>query len=160
MIVCSKSCVGWVGATSYLSKESYFVLLTYNYMKENILRIDIAKPLEVAFAFAITPPNSKLWIPGVIDEETNEWPVQPGTVYRLKNTNGDWSEVIVKQIEQNKMVEWEIADGTYYCRYDFKRLSPTSCRLNYREWVTEGVIESPFTQETLDRLKAAIENSD
>ncbi len=65
-------------------------------MKENILSIDITKPLAVAFAFAVTPPNSKLWIPGIIDEETNEWPVRPGTIYRLKNADGNWSEVVVK----------------------------------------------------------------
>jgi hypothetical protein len=129
-------------------------------MKENVLSIEIAKPLEIAFTFAITPPNSKLWIPGIIDEETSEWPVRPGTIYRLKNTQGEWSEVIVKQIEQNKMVKWEIAEGTYYCKYDFERLSPRSCRLNYREWVTEGTIQNPFSQETLEGLKRAIEDLD
>jgi len=77
-------------------------------MKENTLSIEIAKPLEYAFAFAITPPNSKLWIPGIIDEETSEWPVRPGTVYKLKNADGHWSEVVVKQIKTNTMIKWEI----------------------------------------------------
>lgn len=127
-------------------------------MKENTLTIEISKPLEVAYAFAITPPNSKLWIPGIIDEETSEWPTRPGTVYRLKNAEGEWSEVVVKQIKKNKMVEWEIAEDTYSCRYDFKSLSSTSCQLTYREWVIEGTIENPFPQKVLDGLKQAIES--
>lgn len=126
-------------------------------MQENLLSIDIAKPLKAVFAFAITPPNSKLWIPGVIDEQTSEWPVVSGTVYRLKNTDGEWSEVTVKRIESNKLVEWEIAEGAYHCRYDFEALSPTACRLKYHEWVTEGTLEAPFTQQVLDGFKAAIE---
>ncbi len=51
------------------------------------------------------------------------------------------------------MVEWEIAQGTYYCRYDFEAPSPSTCRLEYREWVTQGIIKDPFTQHTLDRLR-------
>ena len=128
-------------------------------MKENQLSIEIDKPVGVAFAFAITPPNSKLWIPGVIDEKTSEWPIRPGTIYRLKNADGKWSEVVVKRTKKNKLVEWEISQGTYFCRYDFQIISSTSCRLDYKEWVTEGIIETPFTQEILDRLKRAIENS-
>lgn len=129
------------------------------FMKESVLSININKPIEAAFTFAITPPNSTLWIPGITEEETSEWPVRVGTVYRLKDADGKWSEVSVKQIEKNEMIEWEIRGGTYYCRYDFKSLSRTSCRLDYREWVTQGVIDNPFTQEILNKLKSATERS-
>ena len=102
-------------------------------MKENTLTIHISKPASVAFTFAITPPNSTLWIPGVVEEKTSEWPVQIGTIYRLKNNKGEWSEVTVEQIKKNRIVEWVTNDRNFHCTYSFTLVSPASCALEYRE---------------------------
>jgi hypothetical protein len=128
-------------------------------MQENVLTVHINKPVNIAFIFAITPPNSTLWIPGIVEEKTSEWPVQVGTSYKLKNNAGEWSEVIVEQIKQNRIVEWVTNNRNFHCKYSFKMVSPTSSELEYREWVNQGTLEEPFTQEILDGLKAAIENA-
>lgn len=128
-------------------------------MRENTISITIDKPVDFAFAFAITPPNSTLWIPNIVEEKTSEWPVQVGTIYRLKNDAGKWSEVIVEQIKKNTTVVWATIDRSFHCRYSFEAVSPISCRLEYHEWVNEGVLKEPFTQTILDGLKLAIENS-
>lgn len=125
-------------------------------MKENVLQIEIRKPVEVAFAFAVTPPNSKRWIPGVIDEKTNEWPVKKGTIYTLIHNDGRSSTVVVRDVEVDSFIEWTIKDH-YFCRYEFEVLGSDLCQLTYREYVTRGEIEHPFDRQTLQALKIAIE---
>ena len=52
-------------------------------MKRSRLVIKINKSTNEVFKFTTTPPNSAKWIPGVIHEETNEWPIKIGTIYKL-----------------------------------------------------------------------------
>ena len=91
-------------------------------MKSNKLRIRIKKPVDQVFKFTITPPNSTLWIKSVIKEETNQWPVQVGTVYKLYDKNGKCFEVVATVLKENDMVEWVSKDHVYHCRYSFKSL--------------------------------------
>lgn len=127
-------------------------------MQKNILSIHIYKPIAEVFLFSITPPNSALWIPGVVKEETSNWPVGIGTVYRLQNEKGEWSDVTVVAIKENEFVEWISHDTGYHCRYEFKLLDNVSTELTYLEWVGDGEIIAPFTQEILEKLKNVLEN--
>jgi len=74
-------------------------------MKSNRIIILINKPISKVFKFTVTPPNSTLQIDGVVKEEVNEWPVQIGTVYKLTNKNSDISNVIVRHIKKDELVE-------------------------------------------------------
>ncbi len=99
-------------------------------MQDNKLVIEIHAPVETAFNFAITPPNSTYWIPGITREETNELPVRIGTIYRLQNTDGKWSEVI---INENSYVEWTTIDQNFHCEYIFTPKNKNTCQLEYHE---------------------------
>ena len=126
-------------------------------MKENNLTIQINKPLHDVFLFCITPPNSTKWIPGVIHEETNEWPVKVGTVYLLSNNKNETSRVIVSQIINEEMVEWVSEDKNYHCKYTFKSFEQNITELQYNECVDKGDINRPFSIEILDKLKEVLE---
>lgn len=109
-------------------------------MKVNKLSIRINKFLQEVFQFTITPPNSTYWINDIIEEKTNEWPIKVGTIYRLKNKNGDCTEVSVVAFEDNDMVEWESKDKNYHCRYSFRSINNNATILEYLEWVDKGEI--------------------
>ena len=126
-------------------------------MDKNKLSIKINCPLEKVFEFTTTPPNSSLWIPGVVGEETSEWPIKVGTVYRLTDNLGNISNVAVNRLEKNKLVEWVSENKNYYCRYVFKKVADQVSILEYFEWVTNGEIENPFDQKVLERLKTVLE---
>lgn len=127
-------------------------------MKKNRLTIQIHRPARDLFTFTTTPPNSTLWIPSVVKEETSEWPVGLGTVYRLQDEKGEISEVTITAIKENERVEWVSKDKTYHCRYLFKPLDKNSTEFEYIEWVDKGDIKDPFTIEILEKLKSAIES--
>jgi len=126
-------------------------------MKKNRLTITINNLLHTVYLFCITPPNSTKWIPGIAGEETNEWPIKIGTVYKLTNQKGDISNVSVTNIIHNEIVEWVSEDRNYHCRYTFKSLTPTISELQYDEWVDRGEIEEPFTIDILQKLKEVLE---
>lgn len=127
-------------------------------MKEQTLSITINKPVKDVFTFAITPPNSTRWIPGIIIEETSEWPIRVGTVYRLKNEQDEWSEVTVSAIKENEIIEWVSSDNIYHCRYTLKDRGGGTTELIYEEWVDRGELTSPFSVETLNNFKYEVES--
>lgn len=126
-------------------------------MLDNKLTIKINKPIAEVFGFTITPPNSTRWIPSIISEETNEWPIKSGTVYKLQNKNGEYFEIIVATVEENEMVEWVAKDRRYHCRYIYKSLGKNITELEYYEWVDRGELNEPFTIEILEKLKEILE---
>lgn len=126
-------------------------------MKNNKLTIRINKSVQEVFKFTTTPPNSTRWIKGVVGEKTNEWPVKAGTIYKLKNKAGGYSEVIVTAIQENELVEWISKDENYHCRYTFKPIDKNTTDLEYYEWTDKGNLEEPFTLKTLKKLKSVLE---
>jgi hypothetical protein len=127
-------------------------------MRENKLTIQINKPIHEVFKFTITPPNSTLWIPSVVKEETNEWPIRIGTIYKLQNNKSERSEVIVANLKENEFIEWISKDKNYHCRYTFKIIDKDISELEYAEWVDRGQIDEPFTLEVLEKLKLVLED--
>lgn len=123
-------------------------------MNENTLVITINKPLAEVFAFCVTPPKAKLWVPGFIDEKTNEWPVKVGTVYtEYKNDNTSFN-IIVSDYKENAYIEWKTEDGSYHVRYTFTSIDPNTTQLTYRE---TGDVDEPFSQDVLENLKHVVE---
>lgn len=125
-------------------------------MNDNKLTVIINKPLAEVFAFCITPPKAKLWVPGVIDETTNEWPAKVGTVYTEHKSNNTSFNIIVTDYKENNYVEWKTEDGNYHVRYMF---IPVEQNITQLEYVETGDVEKPFTQEVLEKLKQALENT-
>jgi hypothetical protein len=127
-------------------------------MKNNELTININKPINIVFNFTITPPNSTLWIPNVIKEKTNEWPISVGTIYSLINNKNEQSDVIVVRLKNNELVEWISRDQNYHCRYTFKSIDKNITKLEYYEWMDNGNLNEPFILETLKKLKSVLES--
>lgn len=128
-------------------------------LKKNKLIVTIAKPVSDVFTFLLDPTKSPLWVEGFVEETTSEWPVREGTVYRNLNKEGEWSEYVITSIEANKAFILRAMDGNYHVRYTLKPLSDTETELEYYEWVIRGVLEQPFSQTILEKLKGVLERS-
>lgn len=126
-------------------------------MRDNRLVIQIHKPSADVFAYYTNPKNTPLWWDAVTVEETSEWPIKIGTIYRSQNKSGNWSEFIVTDLKENEIFELTSKDGTYHVRYTHKPIDENSMELEYYEWMNGGELENPYTLETLGKLKAAIE---
>jgi hypothetical protein len=126
-------------------------------MKENKLAITIDKPVAEVFAFGINPINTPAWIDSIVQEEIDGLPIRVGTIYRNKNPEGIWNEYKVSQFEKNTLFELTSLNSSYKVKYTFKAISDTETELEYLEWMEEAELESPFTLESLSKLKEIIE---
>jgi len=125
-------------------------------MNENTLTITINKPLVEVFAFCITPPKAKFWVPDISNETTNEWPAKVGTIYTEHKSDNTSFNIIVEDYEENQFIEWKTEDGKYHVRYTFTPIDQNTTQLIY---VETGDVDQPFTQEVLEKLKQVIEKA-
>lgn len=129
-------------------------------MKDNKLTVIIHQPIQIVFEFTTNPHNTPKWIDSVKVEETNEWPPRVGTIYRNRSDGGPWSVYQVTKYEKNKEFELVKEDqSTYHVNYTYFTVADGATKLIYHEWVTNGEIEGPFTQDVLDKLKLVIEKN-
>lgn len=131
-------------------------------MKDLKLAIEINKPVEEVFAFTINPKNTPKYVGSIIVEETNEWPVKLGTIYRNQRKNGEWSEYEMTTFDPNKTFVMSQKNDSFNVGYVF---TPTDKRdatkLEYRVWKDEGELPETLTVDVLqgiiDKLKRVVE---
>jgi hypothetical protein len=61
------------------------------------------------------------------------------------------------RLEENRVFELLSENKNYHVRYTYTLISETRSRLEYYEWVDEGILEKPFSQEILNNLKKVTE---
>ena len=128
-------------------------------MKNLRLKITIDKPVSEVFEFTTNPKNTSLWVNTIIKEETNEWPIKNGTIYRNTGDGVTWSKYLISGFEKDKSLTFNQIDGDYHVEYNFNELSSNKTEVEYFEWIDNGQLTTPFTIEELTKLKTAIENN-
>jgi hypothetical protein len=91
-------------------------------------------------------------------EEASDFPPKVGTIYRNKAIDGQWSNYVVSDVDTNKIFELRAADGNYHVRYTYAEKDGKTT-LTYFEWVNQGELDEPFTQNVLEKLKQVIETN-
>jgi uncharacterized protein YndB with AHSA1/START domain len=133
-------------------------------MKHNEFVIEINKPVDEVFRFLLDPQNTPKWIDSVLKEETNEWPTKLGSLYRnaIKDPEVDGGVILneyeITIFKQDQMLEFSLKNSKYHVKYSFKTI-PNGTELIYTEWVDDGEIEDPFTNDTMQKLKSIIEGT-
>jgi len=128
-------------------------------MKDKRILITINKTPKQIYEYYINPKNTPLWIDSIVQEETNEWPIRIGTIYRNQSKQGSWMEYVVTKLQPNEVFELRSKDGNYHVRYTHKVIDEVTSELEYYEWVDKGELEDPFTIEILQKLKDNLESS-
>jgi hypothetical protein len=125
-------------------------------MQHNKLSITIDSTVSEVFDFTINPINTPRWIEHLLIEECSEYPPRLGTVYRNKGAAESWSEYSVSGFEPNQTFELLAKDGNYHVRYTYTEAGKGTA-MEYLEWVNEGDLDLPFTQDVLEKLKRVME---
>lgn len=117
--------------------------------------IIINRPVEIVFAFAVSPKNTPKWVDSIVVEQTNEWPVKVGTIYRSQNHAGEWSELELTAFEPNRAFTMRLPDGGYVS-YEFSAPDAGTTKLDY-VWASDGQLDAPFLNKILLQLKTVLE---
>ena len=125
-------------------------------MNENKIKVQINKPVAEVFEFSTNPRNTSKWFGSIAEEETSEWPIKLGTIYRNRGETGDWNECVVSQLKENEVFELSSKKTSYHVRYTYTDLGDKT-ELEYHEWMGEGELDGAVRQETLDKLKEIME---
>jgi hypothetical protein len=126
-------------------------------MKAVKLTIQIEKSPSEIIAFVLNPKNTPLWIESLVMEETSEWPVKVGTLYKNQNRKGEWNEYTLTELKENSFMMTQ-KGGNYHVRYILTPINTEATKFEYYEWVDNGELQEPFTQDILEKLKRVIEN--
>ena len=148
----------WINFLTLFCHQTYAKTLEHM-IKDNKLTVIIHRPIHYVFEFTTNPRKTPEWINSVIVEKTNEWPPQQGTIYKNRSKFGPWYVYKVTKYTEGKEFELAKQDkSTYHVNYTYSTSPDGATKLVYHEWVTNGSIEDPFTQDNLDNLKNILEN--
>jgi len=123
----------------------------------NVLSVEVSVPVGVLFDFCVKPPNTTLWIPGVIKEEIDTEIIDVGTNYELTKDTGESFVVKVTEYVLDELIEWVSEDNNFHCKYEFTSIDENASKLKYTEWVDTGVLDEPFSESILLKMKSVIE---
>ncbi len=128
-------------------------------MQENKITIIINKPIEEVFEFTTNPKNTHLWIPSISEEVAEEYPPKIGTQYKNRGDNSDWDFYKVVDFQENKIFTLTDLDGNYHVRYTYCKLSDSQTEMEYFEWMENGELSNPFTEDIIQKLKSVMESN-
>lgn len=126
-------------------------------MIQNKLTIKINRPKSSVFDFTIEPDSTPLWIDFVASEKVDTRPIKLGTIYKNTGKDGKENTYFVSQFVEGEVFELQSMPAGYTVRYTYTGISETETELEYFEWVDEGELETPFTQNHLEKLKSIME---
>lgn len=126
-------------------------------MKDIKSTIQINKPASDVFEFTINPQNTPRYVDTIVIEETNEWPVKLGTIYRNKRKNSGWSEYEITDFKENEMFAMRKKEGGLLVRYTFMPIDGNTTELEYYVRVDTGELDEPFIRSIVEKLKIVLE---
>jgi hypothetical protein len=126
-------------------------------MRENKLTVRIKKPLAQVFAYSIDPNNSPKWVDSFVEEKIDTPEVQVGTLYTNINKEGQVGTYRVGQFETGKLFQLDSTTSKYHVKYTYTLISEGETEIEYFEWMDEGELDGPFTQEPLNKFKEILE---
>lgn len=128
-------------------------------MRDITVTIQINKPLPDVFAFTINPKNTSLYVDSILVEETNEWPVKKGSIYRNKRKNSEWSEYEITEFKENELFELRKKDADTVVRYTFKPIAKLITELEYYVKMEVGELDEASIKKIVEKLKAVLERN-
>lgn len=126
-------------------------------MHSNKLIIIINKSVEEVFEFTVNPNNTPKWIDSIKREEVDSFPIEVDVQYTNWDKDNKQNSYWVTEYQKNKVFQLDSVDGEYKVRYTYTPISGNKTQLEYFEWQEGGELESPFTQETMEKLKDILE---
>jgi len=126
-------------------------------MRENKITVVIDKPIDEVFEFTTNPKNTHLWIPFISEEVADEYPPKINTEYRNRRNNTDWNKYKVVDFEKNKVFILFNSEDKYFVKYSYRKLDDNKTEMEYFEWMIEGELSSPFTEDIFGNLKKVME---
>ena len=126
-------------------------------MRKNKISIIISKSINEVFEFTTNPKYTSLWIPSIQEEIATEYPPKIGTLYKNHDKNSDWDFYKVLEYEQDKIFFLSDLQENYQVRYTYKKLNENQTKMEYFEWMKEGQLKNPFSQNILQNLKETLE---
>ena len=129
-------------------------------MKRNKITIVINKSIEVVFEFTTNPKNTHLWIPSIEEEISDKYPPKVGTQYKNRGKGHKWDFYKVVQFTKNKLFFLSDIDGNYFVKYTYRKITDNQTEMEYLEWVENGDLDNPFTEDILQNLKSVLESKD
>src|ERR1700728_715337 len=103
-------------------------------MQHNILKIKINKPVEEVFEFTTNPINTHKWIDSIVAEETSDWPIKLGSIYKNTDRQGNQAEYTVIELAPSLYFSLRSKDENYVVRYSYTILPDNTTELEYHEW--------------------------
>ena len=128
-------------------------------MQENKIRIIINKPIEEVFEFTTNPKNTHLWIPSIDEEIAEEYPPKIGTQYKNRGNDSDWDFYKVVEFQNNRIFTLSDLEKNYHVKYTYRKIDNNQTEMEYFEWMTNGELSNPFTDDIIQKLKSVMESN-
>jgi len=128
-------------------------------MKKNKITVIIDKPIDKVFEFTTNPQNTHLWIPSIKEEVAEEYPPKINTKYKNRGEKSSWDYYKVVEFQKNKVFVLSDLDENYFVKYTYRKLNERKTEMEYFEWMNEGGLSNPFTENILMNLKKTMEKN-
>jgi len=128
-------------------------------MQENKITIITNKPIEEVFEFTTNPKNTHLWIPSIDEEIAEEYPPKIGTQYKNRGNDSDWDFYKVVEFQNDKIFTLSDLENNYHVKYSYRKINDNQTEMEYFEWMKNGELNNPFTDDIIQKLKSVMESN-